>query len=86
MKGDKINGLGYEPGFKGRDFISIHDFNPDRLPTYSVCTRLKKMQQEGKPHPVLAGKTLGMLFQKPSTRTRYRSEWAYTSWEDTRSF
>lgn len=67
--------LAMNPVFKGRDFISIHDFNPDEIAyILQFALQLKKMQQEGKPHPVLAGKTLGMLFQKPSTRTRVSFE------------
>ena len=31
---------------------------------------LKGLRERGRPHPYLAGKTLGMLFEHPSTRTR----------------
>lgn len=36
----------------------------------AVAVWLKKRRQAGQPHPYLAGKTLGMIFQHPSTRTR----------------
>ena len=37
-------------------------------------TRLKKMLQDGKDHASLKGKTLGMIFDKSSTRTRISFE------------
>ncbi len=67
--------LDLNPSFKGRDFISIHDYSPDEIAyILQFGLQLKKMQKEGIPHPVLAGKTLGMIFQKPSTRTRISFE------------
>lgn len=67
--------LDLNPSFKGRDFISIHDYSTDEVAyILQFGLQLKKMQKEGIPHPVLAGKTLGMIFQKPSTRTRISFE------------
>jgi len=40
----------------------------------ALAARLKSKQQRGIPHPLLQGKTLGLLFQKPSTRTRVSFE------------
>jgi len=40
----------------------------------TLATRLKEKQRRGIPHPLLQGKTLGLLFQKPSTRTRVSFE------------
>ncbi len=60
---------------RGRDFISIHDYNADEVGyILQVGLELKRMQKEGIPHPLLAGKTLGMIFQKSSTRTRVAFE------------
>jgi ornithine carbamoyltransferase len=40
----------------------------------ALAVRLKEKQRRGIPHPLLQGKTLGLLFQKPSTRTRVSFE------------
>ena len=39
-----------------------------------LADQLKFEKKHGMPHPVLAGKTLGMIFQKSSTRTRVSFE------------
>lgn len=60
---------------KGRDFINIHDFTVWEIALMlETGLQLKKEQKAGIPHPVLAGKTLGMIFQKSSTRTRVAFE------------
>lgn len=64
-----------DPRFKGRDFISIHDYTADEVQEiFKVARILKEKQKRREPHPVLAGKTLGMIFQKNSTRTRVSFE------------
>ena len=40
----------------------------------ALASDLKDKQRRGIPHPLLQGKTLGLLFQKPSTRTRVSFE------------
>jgi ornithine carbamoyltransferase len=40
----------------------------------ALAAQLKDKQRRGIPHPLLPGKTLGLLFQKPSTRTRVSFE------------
>lgn len=60
---------------RGRDFISIHDFSPQEVALIlKTAVEIKKMQKQGITHPYLAGKTLGMIFQKASTRTRVAFE------------
>ncbi|SHG53141.1 ornithine carbamoyltransferase [Thermosyntropha lipolytica DSM 11003] len=60
---------------RGRDFISIHDFTVEEIAyILEVGHGLKKMQKEGVEHHYLKGKTLGMIFQKSSTRTRVAFE------------
>ncbi|MFA6947600.1 MAG: ornithine carbamoyltransferase [Eubacteriales bacterium] len=39
-----------------------------------IAARLKDERKKGIAHPILAGKTLGMIFQKSSTRTRVSFE------------
>lgn len=39
-----------------------------------LAGELKAKAKKGEPHPYLAGRTLGMIFQKPSTRTRVSFE------------
>ena len=40
----------------------------------SLAKELKAKQKQGVPHRLLEGKTLGMIFQKSSTRTRVSFE------------
>jgi ornithine carbamoyltransferase len=60
---------------KGRDFLRVKDWTPDELlSVLDLADRLKARQREGVEHRHLEGKTLGMIFQKPSTRTRVSFE------------
>src|SRR3954447_19061065 len=60
---------------KGKDFLSLSDFHTDEiLYLLEEAKELKSLQKQGKPHPYLAGKVLGMIFEKSSTRTRVSFE------------
>jgi ornithine carbamoyltransferase len=60
---------------KGRDFLRVNDWEPgELLLVLDVAERLKARQRERVPHRHLEGRTLGMIFQKPSTRTRVSFE------------
>jgi ornithine carbamoyltransferase len=60
---------------KGRDFLRINDWEPGELLTVlDLADRLKARQRERVPHAALEGRMLGMIFQKPSTRTRVSFE------------
>jgi ornithine carbamoyltransferase len=60
---------------KGRDFLRVNDWTADELVTLlDLADRLKIRQREGVEHRHLEGRTLGMIFQKPSTRTRVSFE------------
>ena len=59
----------------GMDLISIHDLSAgDVEEILALAADLKARQKAGIPHPLLAGKTLGMIFEKSSTRTRVSFE------------
>jgi ornithine carbamoyltransferase len=58
-----------------RDFLHITDLTRDEIhEVLELSARLKKEVQEGSPHLLLQGKTLAMIFQKPSARTRVSFE------------
>ncbi|MEX2102545.1 MAG: ornithine carbamoyltransferase, partial [Gaiellaceae bacterium] len=56
---------------KGRHFLRVNDWAPDELVlVLDWADRLKARRRERVEHRLLEGRTLGMIFQKPSTRTR----------------
>ncbi len=56
-------------------YLSVKDLGAaDTLAVLELAARLKREVKEGKPHPRLAGRTLAMIFQKPSLRTRVSFE------------
>src|SRR5690625_1689828 len=59
----------------GKDFLTISDFTKEQLmEVIEFAIKLKNMQKLGKPHRYLEGKTLAMIFEKASTRTRVSFE------------
>ncbi len=58
-----------------KHLLSLHDWTTEDI-TYALnlAADLKAKQKAGIPHPILAGKTLGMIFSKSSTRTRVSFE------------
>ena len=62
-------------GLKGRDFIRVADWTGEELErTLDLADELKQQQKRREQHHLLPGRTLGMIFQKPSTRTRVSFE------------
>lgn len=58
-----------------RHFLTLLDLNGDEIRhVLKQALTLKIMQHQGKPHRHLEGKTLGMIFDKASTRTRVSFE------------
>lgn len=60
---------------QGRNFLTLADFSKEEL-LYLIqfAVELKKKQKQGIPHRLLEGKTLAMIFEKSSTRTRVSFE------------
>ncbi len=60
---------------RGKHFLTLQDFSADEIAVMlKLAVELKSRQKRKEPHQLLKGKTLGMIFQKPSTRTRVSFE------------
>lgn len=60
---------------KRKDMLSIHDLSVDDVQEIlALAKELKAKQKAGIEHHLLKGKTLGMIFEKSSTRTRVSFE------------
>ena len=60
---------------KGKSLISINDLTHEEVwQIFELAKILKYKRLSGEPHRVLEGKKLGMIFSKPSTRTRVSFE------------
>ena len=58
-----------------KDFLALTDWSKAELDQLFELTRkLKDQQKKGEPHELLKGKTLAMIFEKSSTRTRVSFE------------
>ena len=58
-----------------KHFISLHDITTEEFHALlDLAIRLKKETKAGIAHPILKGKSLGMIFTKSSTRTRISFE------------
>lgn len=54
-----------------KDFIAVADYSPEEIQSIlDLAVELKKELKAGGNRPLLKGKVLGMIFQKPSLRTR----------------
>jgi len=60
---------------KGKDLLSVNDLSVDEVyRIFELAQQLKAKQKKGERLHLLKGKTLGMIFQKASTRTRVSFE------------
>lgn len=60
---------------KGRDFIGLLDYTSEEIRyLIDLAIELKRKQKAGEVYQPLKGKTLGMIFEKSSTRTRVSFE------------
>ena len=58
-----------------KDFLALSDWSLLELEDiFALAAKLKDRQKNGEPHRLLEGKTLGMIFEKSSTRTRVSFE------------
>ena len=58
-----------------RHFLTLHDLSTDEInQVIDLAIELKAAHREGRQEPVFAGKVLGMIFEKSSTRTRVSFE------------
>lgn len=67
--------IGIAKGLKGRDLLTLLDYTSEEIAyLLNYANQMKKDMLQGKMPPILAGKTLGMIFEKNSTRTRISFE------------
>jgi ornithine carbamoyltransferase len=60
---------------KGKSLASLYDLTREEIEEILKTSELLKLQLlRGQEHPILKGKTLAMIFEKPSTRTRVSFE------------
>jgi ornithine carbamoyltransferase len=58
-----------------RHFLTLRDLSPDELnQVIHMAIEMKAAKREGRQDPIFAGKVLGMIFEKSSTRTRVSFE------------
>ncbi len=73
--GDPANRFGGNGMNRKGHFLTLGDWSGEELQELlNMADQLKYEQKHGIAHPRLRGKTLGMLFQQPSTRTRVSFE------------
>jgi ornithine carbamoyltransferase len=58
-----------------KDFLLLSNYSKEEiLSLLALAAELKEKKRRGEPHNLLQGKTLGMIFEKSSTRTRVSFE------------
>ena len=70
-----VNKIEFKKDYRGRDFLSLHDYSREDIAyMLDFADFLKSEKKAGRPIDYLKGKTLGMIFEKSSTRTRVSFE------------
>ena len=63
-----------------RHFLALHDYSKNELDEMlALAADLKKKQKGRIPHRLLDGKTVALIFEKASTRTRVSFEVVFSS-------
>jgi ornithine carbamoyltransferase len=66
-------------GLQGRDFVRVADWSGEELTELlDLADRLKAEQRRREEHRLLPGRSVGLIFEKPSLRTRVSFEVAIT--------
>ena len=61
--------------FDKKDFLLLMEYSPEEIAALlDLAAELKAKKRAREPHALLPGKTLGMIFEKSSTRTRVSFE------------
>ena len=56
---------------KGRNFLTLKDFTADEITAFlDLAADLKEKKKKGVPHRMFEGKSVALIFEKTSTRTR----------------
>jgi ornithine carbamoyltransferase len=72
LRGARVHEVGR---VQGKDFVGVADLERARLPVVlERAARLKHDLRVGRPHHLLPGRHVALLFQKPSLRTRVSFE------------
>ncbi len=71
----KVSNFEVMNGLKGKDLLSLLDYTSEEIEyLLDYAYNMKQEMLAGNMPPLLAGKTLGMIFEKHSTRTRISFE------------
>ncbi len=58
-------------GLKGKSFLKLLDFSPEEIRSLiDLAAQLKEKKKNGVPHRLCEGKSVALIFEKTSTRTR----------------
>jgi ornithine carbamoyltransferase len=67
----KMREVNFKMKLRGRDFLTIMDYTKEEIDfILNTAAEFKDKLAKREPHEQLRGRTLAMLFEKPSTRTR----------------
>ncbi|GAB2552644.1 ornithine carbamoyltransferase [Gracilibacillus alcaliphilus] len=67
--------MSFKEQLKGRDLLTLADYSKAEIAyILELAAQIKDKQKKGIPYQPLQGKTLGMIFEKSSTRTRVSFE------------